>query len=338
LAAVHLLIIPVYYRGVGPFSRWGVRGAMVWLPQAILVNGLLAALSSPGTYGNALQGVPGAGYSGTVWLVLAFYPWLPSQLIRWRTLFELLLLGSYDVYFLFLAWLSNGSLSPLNVKSAGMSFIWLVVAYVLGKAVKKMCVAAAEKQLEVQQQNFDEFFDFLHSHVKASITAVRMDLSDPPVAMEKLGELEETIGSYRVELLLAREQVPLAAVFSERIRTFNSALEITETPRLGSLTVGRAIGVLVGRALGDLLKNAAKYGATKVQVRCDTSRGSIHLEIADNGPGFSADVLDDESRSLHRLRQTARNIGGDLTMRPQTTGTGAVLSLVAPLHLREVAR
>ena len=115
-------------------------------------------------------------------------------------------------------------------------------------------------------------------------------------------------------------------------------LEMTGTPRLGGLTVARPIGVLVGRALGDLLKNAAKYGATAVQISCDPSGGRIRVEIADNGPGFPADVLDDDRRSLHRLRLAARDLGGDLTMRPREMGTGAILTLVVPLRVPEATR
>jgi len=337
LALAHLLLIPAYARGFGPFARGGWW--MTWcVLQCLSVNAVLATLSREGTYANVILGVPGSIYSATLWLFLAFYPWLPPSRIRLRVLFEWLLLSSYYAYFLVLAWLKNGELTWLNVKSAGMSFLWLLIGYLFGKAIGKMCVAAAQKQLEVQQQNFEEFFAFLHSHVKSSIAAIRMDLGDPLRVREKLDELEKTISSYRVELLLAQEQVPLAALFSERIRTFTGILEVTGTPRLGALTVARPIGVLVGRALGDLLKNAAKYGATAVQISCDISDGKICLEIADNGPGFPAEVLDDDTRSLHRLRLATRDLGGDLTMRPRDKETGAVLILVVPLRVPEAIK
>jgi hypothetical protein len=333
LAAAHLLFIPFYYRGYGPFARggwWLIASPL----QGIAVNALLAVLSQPETYGNNITCVPGCNYSATTWLFLAHYPWLPPQLMRWRALFEAPLLGLYYCYFLLLAWLNNGHLSWMNVKSAGVSFLWLLIAYLFGKAIGKMCLVAAERQLKVQTQNYQEFFDFLHSNVKSGIAAARIDLHDPLRVEEKLSELEETVGSYRVELLLAQEQVPLAALFSEHIRTFSGVLEMAETPRVGQLTLVRPIGVLVGRALGDLLTNAAKYGATAVQIRCNLTRKKAELEIADNGPGFPATILDDESRSLHRLRRAARDLGGDLTMRPQYAGTGAVLTLSAPLHIK----
>ncbi|MFI7702607.1 hypothetical protein [Nonomuraea sp. NPDC049480] len=334
VVGAHLLLVPFYYRGYGPFARGGWWIVACFF-QVIFVNGLLAVMSQPDTYGNHIVCVPGCNYSGTFWLFLGFYPWLPQRLNRWRALFELLMLAAYFFYFLSLAWLNNGDVSQLNIKTAGTSFLWLLIAYLFGKAIGKMCVAAAQKQLEVQQQNFDAFFDFLHSHVKSGIASIRKELSDPRRVKEKLDELETTIGSYRVELLLVREQVPLAALFSERIRTFTGVLDMKETPRLGPMTVNRPVGMLIGRALGDLLSNSAKYGAKSVRIRCESAGGVIVLEIADDGPGFDGDVFDDESRSLHRLRCAARDLGGDLTMHPGEDAAGAVLTLVAPLHAKK---
>jgi hypothetical protein len=337
LATAHLFLMPLYYRGYGPFTRGG-WWAILCIAQGMSVNTLQEVLSRPRTYGDHLSCVPGCNYSATAWLFIAFYPWLPPTLIRFRGLFEWAILAAYYGYFLALSWINNGSLTLLNVKTACWSFVWLFIAYIFGKAIGKMCLAAAQKQLEVQQRNYAEFFDFLHSHVKSSITAIRLDLPDPLRAGEKLNELEDTIGGYRMELLLALEQVPLAALFSDRIRAFTGVLDITATPRLGAVTVTRPIGVLIARALGDLLKNAALYGATAVQISCDISQGKIRLEIADNGPGFPAQVLDDSSRSLNRLRTAARGLGGDLTMNPPATGSGAILTMTAPLHGPEVGR
>lgn len=334
IAAVHFLVMPAWYRGLGPLSLGGWW--LIFYPiGAIAVNTWLAVMSQPNTYGHNLTCVPGCNYSATMWLFLAYYPWLPPGLIQRRRLFELLMLATYYGFFLILASFNNSSMSPIIFKSAAVSLGWLIIAYVMGVAIAKMCFAAAEKQLEVQHQNFTEFFDFLHSHVKAGITAVRRELADPARIREKLDELEETVGEYRIDLLLAQEQVPLAALFSERIRTFTGVLQMTETPRLGQLTVARPVGVLVGRALGDLLKNCAQHGGEIVNIRCDTGAGVIRLEVEDNGPGFSSDILDDESRSLYRLRGAARQLGGDLTMRTSAAHVGAAVSLSVPYSTRK---
>lgn len=123
---------------------------------------------------------------------------------------------------------------------------------------------------------------------------------------EKLDELEQAVSDRRVQFLLSGRRAPLATLVSERIRTFTGVLTLTETPRVGAVTVRREVGVLVGRALGDLLKNAAVHGAGCAAVRMRAAAGRLDLEIADDGPGLPPSVLDDPARSLHRLRAAAR--------------------------------
>ena len=166
LATAHLVLIPFYVRGYGPVTR-SASWMTLYITQCLLVNTLQAALSTPRTYGDSLSCVPGCNYSAPVWLLMAFYPWLPLGFVHFRRLFEGTLLGIYYCFFLLLARLNNGSLSFLNVKSASMSLSWLLVAYLFGEALGWMCRVAARKQLYMERQNYAEFFDFLHSHVKS---------------------------------------------------------------------------------------------------------------------------------------------------------------------------
>ncbi|MGR4880935.1 ATP-binding protein [Streptomyces sp. LARHCF249] len=336
LAFAHLAFVPFYLRGYGPLARggWWTIGYPV---QALLINALLMAMSEPGTFGESILCVPGCNYSAPMWLFLAYYPWPWGRLVRWRRAAEAAALAGYFSYFLLLAYVNNGGLARAHVVSAAVSAMWLSVGFILGMAISKMCMAAAEKQIEVQQQNFAEFFDFLHSHVKSGIASIRADVADPPRVHEKLDELEVAVSNYRIELLLTREQVPLAALLSERIRTFSGVLRIASTPRVGPASVGRPIGVLVGRALGDLLSNSAKYGATAVDIACDLTRSRILIEVADDGPGLPEGVLDDESRSLNHLRGAARSLGGELTARPGADGTGTVMQLDVPLQSKRTS-
>jgi len=66
-----------------------------------------------------------------------------------------------------------------------------------------MCRVAAQRQIEVQQQSYDEFFNFLHSHVKAGVAAVKAEWGDDAAMREKLSELEQAVSDRRIELLLA---------------------------------------------------------------------------------------------------------------------------------------
>ena len=331
LAVAHLLLAPLYYFGYGPLARGG-WWALGYPVQALLVNILLMALSDPGTFGGSILCVPGCNYSAPMWLFLAYYPWPPPSVIRWRRSAEWVALAAYFVFFLLLVYVNNGNVQKLHVLSAAISVMWLSVGYILGMAISKMCVAAAEKQIEVQQRNFAEFFDFLHSHVKSGIASIRADVNDPPRVQEKLDELEKAVSAYRIELLLTREQVPLAALLSERIRTFSGVLNIGSTPRVGPASVARPIAILIGRALGDLLSNSTNHGATAVDIACRISRNQISIEVIDDGPGLPEGILDDEARSLHRLRGAARSIGGELSAYICAEKTGTIMRLDIPLH------
>ncbi|MGW4221730.1 sensor histidine kinase [Streptomyces bacillaris] len=337
LAAVHLALAPLYFIGYGPLARGG-WWALGYPVQALLVNGLLMLMSDPGTYGSSILCVPGCNYSAPMWLFLAYYPWPTQAVVRWRRLLEWAALTAYFLVFLLLVYANNGRIEWSYVASAAVSTMWLSVGYILGMAISKMCMAAAEKQIEVQQRNFVEFFDFLHSHVKSGIASVLTSVDDPPRVQEKLNELEQTVSDYRIELLLTRESVPLAMLLSERIRTFSGVLSIRTTPRVGPASVPRPIAILVGRALGDLLSNAAKHGARTVDIDCCVSRRRISVEIADDGPGLPHGVLEDEARSLNHLRAAARSVGGDLTARARKSGAGTTMLFDIPLRDKKAKR
>jgi signal transduction histidine kinase len=194
-----------------------------------------------------------------------------------------------------------------------------------------MCRIAARQQIEIQQQNYDEFFNFLHSHVKAGVAAVKAEWGNDAAMLEKLTELEQAVSDRRIELLLARQQVPLAALISERIRAFSGVLEIKDSPRVGAITVSRPVGLLISRALGDLLKNVALYGGDSVIIHLSADSSGLVLDIIDAGPGFEPSVLNDESKSLYRLRRDAEQLGGSLSAARAQPG-GAHLRLFVPMQ------
>jgi hypothetical protein len=333
LGAVHLFVLlPIYARGGGPFSRGG-RWLAVSAIQCVTVNALIAWLSVPGTFGTSEASLPASLYVNGTIVLLALYPWLPPSLRRYKVPIELALVLAYGGYLLLLTQLASDVRVNAQVAvTVGGATVWILVSYSLGKAGEMICMRVARAQVDVQQQSFQEFFSFLHSHVKANIAAVRAELPlEAHGPRQKLAELETAVSRYRVELLLAQERIPLAALFSERIRAFTGTLRIERTPRLGGMTVVRPVGVLVSRALGDLLKNAAVHGAHSVAIDFRRTPGMAVMTVTDDGPGFPASVLDDDGRSLSQLRAAARELGGDLQTLPPPTGTGAVLELSVPL-------
>ena len=101
----------------------------------------------------------------------------------------------------------------------------------------------------------------------------------------------------------------------------------------------------VHTVLANLLTNAARHGRPPVSVRVQEEGDAVHIDVADSGPGipdadaervFDRFVTLDRSRSdgvrtglgLAIARDNARLLGGDLTLRPGTTG--AVFRVTLP--------
>jgi len=330
VVAVNFAALPVIARFGGPFSR-GPRWIVAAAVAAVAVQALPALAVVPGTYGAQPAATPMCNYPAATILMIAFYPWWRGERTRWVVALEYCFVGLVAVVpSLILALLDPAAGSPARV-AAAFGGMYDLLGYLLGRAIGVMCRVAARNQLDVQRQHFEEFFNFLHSHVKAGVAAVRAESPDLPAMHAKLGELEQAVSDRRVAFLLAQHTVPLAALVSERVRTFHGAIRLRETPRAGAMTVRRPVGVLVGRALGDLLGNAVVHGARSAAVRMRSDGPDLVLEVEDDGPGFPDVVLDDAATSLHRLRADARAQGGDLR-RTCVDGGGSRLVLTVPLR------
>ena len=327
VTAAHLAAIPAFARYGGPFSHGGVwiYVALAWvllLPCAML---LLIDFRADST---RLAGIPIGNFAVSTLTVFAFFPWWSGRKTRWVRIGELLYVS--------LAVLLPGVVIALVAEPGAYSYLSALivstpnlVGYILGRTIRQLCEVAIQQQVEVQQQSYDEFFNFLHSHVKAGIAAVRAEWGNSAAMREKLEELEQAVSDRRIDFLLSGERVPLAALLSERIRTFAGTLTLAETPRVAALTVPKSAGVLISRALGDLLKNAMLHGGQVVSISAHTEGDQLRLEIKDDGPGFDPALLEDETLSVARLRCAAKGLGGDLVATP--TGQGSTLRLTVPL-------
>lgn len=329
LAAAHFIGVPLIARYGGPFARGG-RWIVGFLAFSVAVPVGFGLLVEPGSFAAGPAGTVLCNYPAGAMVLLAFYPWWQGRRGARVRLAEYGLLGFVTVLPLAMLYLVDPAPTSGDALSALIGGSYNIVGFVLGKAIGGMCRTAARTQARLQEQAYDEFFDFLHSHVKAGIAAVRAESGDPAATREKLGELEQAVGDRRVQFLLSRRQVPLATLVSERIRTFTGVLTLTDTPRVGALTVRREVGVLVATALGDLLTNVAGHGGNTAAVRMSTDAGLLCLEVTDDGPGLPAGILDDPARSLHRLRAAARAAGGDLHALTPAAG-GTTIRLRVPL-------
>ncbi len=102
----------------------------------------------------------------------------------------------------------------------------------------------------------------------------------------------------------------------------------------------------------NLLDNAVKYGGEdlKLAITAKTKGDWAEVEVADNGPGFAADVAEDIFRAYRRLadepggskqgtgmglhiaRRLAREMEGDLTAASDGPGTGARFALTLQIR------
>jgi len=327
LAHLALALAVLVWRTKGPFARGG-PSMVIWLAAAFVIPVIVALLAAPGTYASSTSCVQACTYPSAPLFFVALCPWIVARALA-RPVVGMGLVAAVCLEWFLLIYLINGAVTRTSGLSALSSVIWAVVAYGLGKGAARLTGVVRRSQIQVEQQKNEEFFDFLHSHIKAGLAAVKLEQPDVPAMLEKVSELEQTVSEQRLAQLLSMDRVPVAMVCSERIRAFTGVIRIAESPRIGARTVVGPVGKLIDRALGDLLKNAVVHGAATVWVRMTQQEDNLVLEIADDGPGFDDAVMDNDGTSLHRLRARARELGGDLIRLPRSPH-GSKLIMTVP--------
>jgi hypothetical protein len=329
LGVAHLALAAFFWRTRGPFTRSGYAMAL-WVAGAFAVPVIIALLAAPGTYASNTSCVQACTYPAAPLFFVALCPWIFARALA-RPAVGLGLVAAACLEWFLLIYLINGGFTRTSTLSALSSIIWAVVAYGLGRVVARLAGVVRKGEIQVQEQKNEEFFDFLHSHIKAGLAAVKLEQPDVPAMLEKVGELEHTVSEQRITQLLSMDRVPIAMLCSERIRAFTGVIQIAETPRSGARTVRGPVGTLIDRALGDLLKNAVVHGAATAWVRMAPLDDMLLLEVADDGPGFDEAVMDNPGTSLHRLRAKARELGGDL-VKAARSPRGSRLTLTVPAY------
>ena len=116
------------------------------------------------------------------------------------------------------------------------------------------------------------------------------------------------------------------------------------------LPLVRAEPVMLNHLLGNLLENALRHAKKRVEISGRVAGGSICLQIADDGPGVSAEIsaaifepFVSGDRAEHRnarggsglglaiARDLARAMDATLVLEPPTEGKGAVFCLALPI-------
>ena len=116
------------------------------------------------------------------------------------------------------------------------------------------------------------------------------------------------------------------------------------------LPLVRAEPVMLNHLLGNLLENALRHAKKRVEISGRVADGSIRLQIADDGPGVSAEISDAifepfvsgdraEARSarggsglgLAIARDLAKAMEATLVLEPPIEGKGAVFCIAVPI-------
>jgi hypothetical protein len=303
----------------------------MWLGLVFLMPLFVAHLVAPTEYGSSPACVPLCGYPNGPFLIMAFYPWVLPKYAKVRPAIEAAMIIGIGAEQLALVNFMHRNLSTTNLTAVVSGLAGNITAFIVGKAVGSMCRKAAHAQLELQHQNYEEFFNYLHSHVKGCIIAIEIEGATAETALTRLRTLDDAVIQRRLEMMLFTNNVPLAAIFKEHLRRFEHATTIGTAPSVGALSVDRTTAVIIGRALGDLLGNATKHAQT-VDVAFTLRDGRAELQVSDDGPGLPAGALDDPAGSLHRLRADTRRLGGELTV-AESARMGAALTLTVPIRV-----
>jgi hypothetical protein len=337
LAIVHTLALFAVLRFPGPLTGGGPR-TVLWVGMALLMPLIVANVYAPGDYARFRGGIQLGGYSMAVLAALAFYPWkLNPRLLRFRLYIELAILSLVMIEpLLIVLRLHHGYPSTENLISVGMSAGWSVVTYTAGKTLPRLFRSAAKLQFDTLQQSYAEFFGFLHSHVDG-VLAVLRGSTDGQHVERQIERLKEIIDERRVDMLLVRDPMPLPEILKETVKLYSPSLTFADVPEIGTFSVQRPIGIIVHRALGDLLKNAAQHGADTVWIRFSYTATTINFAIIDNGPGFDKCVFKDPVTSLRRLQADIEQLGGHLIYH-DTNDKGAHLTFSLPLYPAHLER
>jgi signal transduction histidine kinase len=119
-----------------------------------------------------------------------------------------------------------------------------------------------------------------------------------------------------------QDEIDLADLCGDVVRAESWSREDIDIELTGSGTC-RGEGALLGRAVGNLVRNAVMYAVSRVtvQVYADRTSGVAGIRVADDGPGFEPRIMD--------------RLGEAFIKGPSSKGTGlglAIAKRIARLH------
>jgi two-component system sensor histidine kinase UhpB len=203
---------------------------------------------------------------------------------------------------------------------------------------------AGRLQLRAQEEERKRVARDLHDEVNQALTAILLRLEAlthiaPPRLKEELAETKGLANQAMEELLqLARQLRPAALddhgfvpTIEEQLRRFKAQYGIeTSLSTQGELDdLGSDQQLVLYRVTQEALNNVVRHaGAQSVSVQIKRTDGSVALEVADDGAGFT---VGEEKRGLglEGMAERARLVNGEFEVYA-TPGRGTTLKLRVP--------
>ncbi len=188
----------------------------------------------------------------------------------------------------------------------------------------------------------------LHDQLGQMLTALKFDLgwldrriTDPTLAGRIAGmvaQTDELIGSVRRISSDLRpgilDDIGLAAAIEWQAEDFQirTGTPCRVTAHIGDLQLDRELATTVFRVFQESLTNIARHAnATGVEVTLELDRGSLKLQVADDGVGMPDVGPRGSTLGILGMGERARRLGGECTVRRRSP-KGTIVTLTMPLR------
>jgi signal transduction histidine kinase len=198
-------------------------------------------------------------------------------------------------------------------------------------------------QLEMQEHTMQNISREIHDHIGLSLTLAKLNLT----TMENASAPEEKKIKMAVELITTAIQGlrNISHGLNADVISNNGLLkaideEVLRIHRTGNLSITAEVKgqtvfmdpqkeLLVFRIIQEGLQNILKHAeADNARIFLDFGEQNLHLQIADDGKGFSSDDLqNDLGTGLLNIQARTRLIQGSCTIETGNTGTTLNLSI-----------
>jgi PAS domain S-box-containing protein len=225
-------------------------------------------------------------------------------------------------------------------------------AHVAGIAIERRLLddqmrALTDRIEAVREEERTNIAREIHDELGQALTALKLDIawvthrSQGDVAA-KLAEMsrstDEIIGAVRrisAELrpgILDSIGLPAAIEWQGQETSRRSTIAIKVSSNVGDLQLERSLATAVFRIFQEALTNVVRHAkATQIDVKLWLERGNLRLDIADDGVGVPEIAPRNSSLGLLGMRERARRVGGECTIRRREP-QGTIVALSVPLR------